>query len=58
MRHIAILSALAIAIVTASTSDVLAGPGIAPINLPEPSTIAVLAVGIVALAILKIRWRK
>ena len=58
MRHIAILSALALAIFTESTGNVLAGPGVPPINLPEPSTLAVLAAGIGALAILKFQRRK
>ena len=58
MRHIATLSALALAIFIKSTGDVFAGPGVPTINLPEPSTLAVLAAGIGALAILKFRRRK
>ena len=56
MRRFAILSALAVGAFIGSTSDVLAGLSVHP--LPEPSTLAALAAGIGALAILKFRRRK
>ena len=58
MRHFAIVSALAIGTLIGSTGDVVAGASIVAINVPEPSTLAALAAGLGAMAIIKFRRRK
>ena len=54
MRHLAFLALTALTILIGATGDAFAGA--VPISLPEPSTLAVLAAGLGAAAIVKF-WR-